>query len=58
MGAKADQHAAWVGDPDKGGSSLWVSPVHGDFFVSVQGGSGSLAQTDLTALVEGITFAP
>jgi hypothetical protein len=54
----AAEHDAWASDPDKGGSSLWVSPVHGDFFVSVQGGAGSLSQTDLTALIDGITFAP
>lgn len=47
----------WKGDPDKEGSSLWVSPVHGNYFVSVQGGSLVLSDADLAAFIDGLTFA-
>ncbi len=51
----AADHGAWSGDPDKAGSSLWTSPVHGDYFVSVQG--DGLGDAELDAFVAGLTFA-
>lgn len=50
-------YADWKGNPDKEGSSLWVSPVHGNYFVSVQGGSLVLSDADLAAFIDGLQFA-
>lgn len=51
----AAEHDTWVADADKGGSSLWVSPVRGEVFVSVAG--GPLDKRDLDAFVAGIRFS-
>jgi len=51
------EHDAWAGDPDKGGSSMWVSPVHGNYFVSIQGGAEPLASAELKAVIAGLQFA-
>lgn len=50
-------HDSWAGDADKGGSSEWVSPVHGNYFVSIQGGPEPLSAPDLQAVIDGLTFA-
>ncbi|GAA1534192.1 hypothetical protein [Nocardioides humi] len=49
---------AWQGSADKAGSALWTSPVHGNYFVTLQGGEDGLSPADLDAFVAGITFAP
>ena len=49
----SDRYDAWLGDPDKAGSSAWVSPLHDNYFVSVQ---GNLATTDLGDFVDALTF--
>lgn len=48
----------WKGSADKEGSSLWMSPLHGNYFVTLQGGEDGLSPADLTAFVAGMTFAP
>lgn len=50
------EHDAWVGSADKGGSATWTSPVHGNYFVSIQGGE-QLAPADLQAVIDGLRFA-
>ncbi len=50
-------HDAWAGDADKGGSSEWVSPVHGNYFVSIQGGPEPLPAAELQAVIDGLQFA-
>lgn len=50
------EHDAWTGSADKGGSALWTSPVHGNYFVSIQGGQ-PLAPADLQAVIDGLRFA-
>ncbi|MFJ9315729.1 hypothetical protein ACIRN4_16180 [Pimelobacter simplex] len=58
----AEDHAAWAGQPDKGAdpSTLWTSPVHGNYFVTVQGGAGpdGLGATPLQAFIDGLHLAP
>ncbi len=49
----SDHYDAWVGDPDKEGEALWVSPLHDNYFVSVQ---GDLATTDLDDFVDALAF--
>lgn len=51
------EHDAWAGDADKGGSSEWVSPVHGNYFVSVQGQADPLPPAELQAVIDGLEFA-
>lgn len=51
------EHDAWAGDRDKAGSAMWTSPVHGNYFVSIQGGPGSLPAAELQAVIDGLTFA-
>jgi hypothetical protein len=51
------EHDAWAGDPDKGGSSMWTSPVHGNYFVSIQGGPEPLPPAELDAVIDGLRFA-
>lgn len=51
------EHDAWAGDADKGGSSEWVSPVHGNYFVSIQGQSDPLPPAELQAVIDGLQFA-
>ncbi|MDQ6526066.1 hypothetical protein RB608_20785 [Nocardioides sp. LHD-245] len=48
----------WKGSADKEGSALWMSPLHGNYFVTLQGGEDGLSPADLTAFVAGMTFAP
>lgn len=51
----ASDHDAWVSDPDKKGSAIWVSELHDNYFVSVQGGLGA---TSLADFIDGLTFEP
>lgn len=51
------EHDAWAGSADKGGSAMWTSPVHGNYFVSIQGGSAPLSASDLQTVIDGLTFA-
>lgn len=49
-------HDAWTGSADKAGSATWTSPVHGNYFVSIQGGE-PLAPAELQAVIDGLQFA-
>lgn len=54
----AADYGAWKGSADKEGSAVWTSPLHGNYFVTVQGGSESLRPAELDRLVAGLTFDP
>lgn len=46
----------WKGSADKEGSASWTSPLHGNYFVSIQGGE-QLPPAELQAVIDGLTFA-
>lgn len=56
----AADHAGWAGQPDKGAdaTTLWTSPVHGNYFVTVQGSRADLGATRLQAFIDGLRLAP
>lgn len=47
----ATDYESWAGSPDKEGSAEWTSPVHGNYFVTIQGGMPALPERELDALV-------
>lgn len=49
-------YAAWKGSPDKEGSAEWTSPVHGNYFVTIQGGARPLPTDELDRLVTSLAF--
>lgn len=51
----ASDHDAWISDPDKRGSAVWVSPLHDNYFVSVQ---GHLRSTPRADFIDGLEFKP
>ncbi|MBU2697158.1 hypothetical protein [Pimelobacter sp. 30-1] len=56
----AAEHADWAGQPDKGAdaSTLWTSPVHGNYFVTVQGSRADLGATPVATFIDGLRLAP
>lgn len=56
----AADHAAWAGQPDKGAdpTTLWTSPVHRNYFVTVQGRRSDLGATPLATFIDGLQLAP
>lgn len=53
----ADDYDGWKGSADKEGSALWMSPVHGNYFVTLQGGGNGLTPAQLDTFINGIAFA-
>ncbi|NGZ99715.1 hypothetical protein G5V59_03230 [Nocardioides sp. W3-2-3] len=49
-------YAAWKGSADKEGSAEWTSPVHGNYFVTIQGGADPLPPAELDRLVTSLAF--